>query len=208
MRRATCLCPQGFLCSGKNQQENIYQKEKLEETIWERGISHCVFSLEGSLSILLRLALLQQSPAGSKVIYILNNSKHQWNELLELPLLCLTHFYWCSGMKTAFPIAAADGTQGQPEKAASDWGEEIWAVSRYSKITSELTMITRGQAELVPLQTLPSWSALLEWHFICLNEMGMGVMYLNAGHLGCLVTRGSSWSIVNRAQSVIQPTLK
>ena len=69
-------------------------------------------------------------------------------------------------------------------------------------------MVTRGQAEPVPLRTLPSRSALLEWHFICLNKMGMGVIYLNVGHLGCLVTRGGAWTIVNRVQSVIQPSLK
>lgn len=64
-------------------------------------------------------------------------------------------------------------------------------------------MVTTGQAEPVPLWTLPSQSALLEWHFICLNKMGMTVIYLNVGHLGCLVTREGLWSIVTRGQSVI-----
>lgn len=73
---------------GKHPANRTLFSETFKKEICEGGVSHFIFSLEGSLSILLRLVLLQPSPAGRKVMYVLNNSKHQWNEPLE-PLTVL-----------------------------------------------------------------------------------------------------------------------
>lgn len=92
-------------------------------------------------------------------------------------------------MRTAFPIAAADGPQGYPGEAASHWGEKIktllfWCPKNNPSKDRDYKKPGRASTAMDISQPKCAFGVALH-----LPDEVMQVTFLNVGRLGFLVAR-------------------